>query len=118
MANRANTSIAHVLRRALARKFFGALCGTHVLERYDELIAPLSVDMYELKYTGVGACVVRAYRFSDGSVLEVHCAGMGVASLHDYDPVGLRPVRVLGHINHILLCRPAGAKAQSGCDQV
>lgn len=89
MANRANTSIAHVLRRALARKFFGALCGTHVLERYDELIAPLSVDMYELKYTGVGACVVRAYRFSDGSVLEVHCAGMGVASLHDYDPVGL-----------------------------
>ena len=88
MANRADTSIAHVLRRALAEKIFGK--GVPVaLGRVDALIAPLSVDTYLLEYSWHGAYDVRVYRFSDGSTLEAHCAGGECNFLHDYDPVGL-----------------------------
>ena len=87
MADRANTSIAHVLRRALAGKVFGK--GVPVEPgRIDALIAPLSVSVDVLTFAELG-CVVRAYRFSDGSVLEVHCVCGLVNSLHDYDSVRL-----------------------------
>lgn len=89
MANRANTlSIAFTVRKALAGKFFGK--GVPVAPgRVDALIAPLSVDTYLLEYTEYGAYDVHVYRFSDGSVLEAHCVGEELTSLHDYDPVGL-----------------------------
>lgn len=84
MADRANTSIAHVLRRALAGKVFGK--GVPVEPgRIDALIAPLAVGMDTLTFPKLG-CVVRMYRFSDGSVLEVHCVCGLVNSLHDYNP--------------------------------
>lgn len=88
MANRANTlSIAFTVRKALAWKFFGK--GVPVEPgRIDALIAPLSVSVDMLSFAELG-CVVRAYRFSDGPVLEVHCVCGLVNSLHDYDPVGL-----------------------------
>lgn len=88
MANRVRTlSIAFTVRKALAWKFFGK--GEPVAPgRIDALIAPLSVGMDVLNLTEIG-CVVREYRFSDGSVLEVHCVCGLVNSLHDYDPAGL-----------------------------
>lgn len=88
MANRVRTlSIAFTVRKALAGKFFGK--GVPVPPvRIDALIAPLSVSVDVLTFADLG-CVVRAYRFSDGSVLEVHCVCGLVNSLHDYDPVGL-----------------------------
>lgn len=83
MANRVRTlSIAFTVRKALVGKFFGK--GVPVEPgRIDALIAPLSVSVDVLTFADLG-CVVRAYRFADGSVLEIHCGNSEVTSMHDY----------------------------------
>lgn len=87
MANRVDTpGIAYALRSALARKCFTEDGGPRPSPgRIDALVAPLSVGMDTLTFPKLG-CVVRAYRFSDGSVLEVYCVCGLVNSLHDYNP--------------------------------
>lgn len=90
MANHVDTpGIAYALRSALARKCFTEDgCPRCSPGRIDALVAPLSVGMDTLTFPKLG-CVVRMYRFSDGSVLEVHCVCGLVNSLHDYDSVRL-----------------------------
>ena len=83
MANRVRTlSIAFTVRKALAGKFFGK--GVPVPPvRIDALVAPLSLSVDMLSFAELGFAV-RAYRFSDGSVLEIHCGNSEVTSMHDY----------------------------------
>lgn len=83
MANRVRTlSIAFTVRKALAGKFFGK--GVPVEPgRIDALIAPLSVSVDMFSFAELGLAV-RAYRFSDGSVLDVHCGNSEVMFMHDY----------------------------------
>lgn len=51
--------------------------------RIDALVAPLSVRVDVFNLTEV-SCEVRAYRFADGSVLEVYCVFNEVTSMHAY----------------------------------
>ena len=76
-------STAFLVRRQVSRRCPRPSPGT-----IDALVAPLSVSVDVLTFAAFG-CVVRAYRFADGSVLEVHCGNNEVASMHDYSADGI-----------------------------